>query len=233
MSDLPALIVLPGMDATGTLHTAFIDAMAARGVATSVIAYPRDVPLDYPALLPFVQAALPHDSPFVLLGESFSGPLALTVAAAAPSRLQGLILSTTFARAHWPAGRALRPLLPYVPMRGMPSPALSWWLLGRWATPALRDALRKALAQVTVPVLRARLRAVLDVDARAALPDIAVPMLCLQASHDRLLPARAEHEWARLLPQAQQHTVAGPHLLLQANPKAAADVVRQFMGGLG
>ena len=84
MSDLPVLIVLPGMDATGTLHDGFINAMAARGIAASVIAYPHDRPLDYRQLLPFVQAALPRDVPFVLLGESFSGPLALAVAARAP-----------------------------------------------------------------------------------------------------------------------------------------------------
>lgn len=233
MSDLPALIVLPGMDATGTLHTAFIDAMAARGMATSVIAYPHDLPLDYGQLLPFVRAALPRDAPFVLLGESFSGPLALAVAASAPRGLQGLILSTTFARAHWSIGRALRPLLHWLPMRGMPSPALSWWLLGRWATPGLRDALQTALAQVAAPVLRERLRAVLDVDMRASVPGVAVPVLCLQASDDRLLPARAQREWVRLLPHAQQHTLAGPHLLLQANPQAAADVVQRFVGRLG
>ncbi|MEN5264793.1 alpha/beta hydrolase [Stenotrophomonas sp. TWI587] len=233
MSDLPVLIVLPGMDATGTLHDGFIDAMAARGMATSVIAYPHDRPLDYRQLLPFVQAALPRDVPFVLLGESFSGPLALAVAARAPGGLQGLILTTTFARAHWPVGRVLRPLLRWLPMRGMPSPALSWWLLGRWATPAMRDALQKALAQVDVTVLRARLRAVLEVDMRASAPDVAVPVLCLHASDDRLLPARAQREWSALLPRAQQHTVAGPHLLLQANPQAAADVIQRFVGRLG
>jgi len=233
MSDLPVLIVLPGMDATGTLHDGFINAMAARGIAASVIAYPHDRPLDYRQLLPFVQAALPRDVPFVLLGESFSGPLALAVAARAPRGLQGLILTTTFARAHWPAGRALRPLLRWLPMRGMPSPALSWWLLGRWATPAMRDALQKALAQVDVPVLRERLRAVLEVDMRAYAPEVAVPVLCLHASDDRLLPARAQREWSALLPHAQQHSVAGPHLLLQANPQAAADLVQRFVGRLG
>ncbi len=221
------------MDATGTLHDGFIGAMRARGAATMVIAYPRDVPLDYAALLPRVLAALPRDIPFVLLGESFSGPLALAVAAAAPPGLQRLVLSTTFARAHWPGGRALNPLLRVAPMHGMPMPLLSWWLLGRWATPALRAAVSAALAGVRAPVLRERLAAVLGADARAHAVAIRVPVLCLRASNDRLLPARAQREWAALLPQAQLQTVAGPHLLLQANPEAAAAAVAAFMHGVG
>lgn len=68
---------------------------------------------------------------------------------------------------------------------------------------------------------------------RASTPDVAVPVLCLHASDDRLLPARAQREWSALLPHAQQHSVVGPHLLLQANPQAAADLVRRFAGGLG
>src|SRR5690349_15943355 len=60
--------------------------------------YPADEPLDYEQLLPQVLAALPSDRPFVLLGESFSGPLAVMAAATRPVGLLGVILCATFVR---------------------------------------------------------------------------------------------------------------------------------------
>ncbi|MGO4780317.1 alpha/beta hydrolase, partial [Lysobacter sp. 2RAB21] len=67
-------IVLPGMDGTGALLDDFIAAMAPR-FATSVIAYPRDRALGYDELVVFARSRLPLDAPYLLLGESFSGPI--------------------------------------------------------------------------------------------------------------------------------------------------------------
>jgi hypothetical protein len=50
---------------------------------TLVVAYPKDVPMNYDELETLVTAALPTDRPFVLLGESFSGPAAVAASVAA------------------------------------------------------------------------------------------------------------------------------------------------------
>ncbi|HAI46826.1 MAG TPA: hypothetical protein DCM50_09035 [Stenotrophomonas sp.] len=52
-----------------------------------------------------MRQALRTDGNSVLPGESSSGPLALTIAAAPPPRLRGLIRSTTFARSPRAPGR--------------------------------------------------------------------------------------------------------------------------------
>src|SRR6266567_2475238 len=77
---LPMLVLLPGLDGTGKLFAAFVRALGA-GVESRVIGYSPDEPLGYEELEPQVRAALPRDRPYVLLGESFSGPIAMRIAA--------------------------------------------------------------------------------------------------------------------------------------------------------
>jgi pimeloyl-ACP methyl ester carboxylesterase len=51
-----------------------------------------DQALRYDELLPLVLEHLPTDRPFVVLGESFSGPLAIRIAAVRPPCLRALVL---------------------------------------------------------------------------------------------------------------------------------------------
>jgi pimeloyl-ACP methyl ester carboxylesterase len=91
------LILLPGLGGTGELFEPFLAALGS-AVAVKVIRYPGDVALGYDALGRFVRAMLPEGEPFVLLGESFSGPIAISLAATGGTQLRGLILCCSFAR---------------------------------------------------------------------------------------------------------------------------------------
>src|SRR5438477_10571709 len=90
------LILMPGMDGTGELFAPLLRALG-DSMESSVLQYPADEPLGYAELLPRVRAEIPRRAPFVLLGESFSGPLALMLAAEAPAGLRGVILCASFA----------------------------------------------------------------------------------------------------------------------------------------
>jgi pimeloyl-ACP methyl ester carboxylesterase len=79
---LPVLVLLPGLDGTGKLFAEFVEALKSV-VECVVVAYPCDQPMGYGELEGLVVSALPKDRPFVLLGESFSGPLAIRIAARA------------------------------------------------------------------------------------------------------------------------------------------------------
>lgn len=179
-----------------------------------------------------MRQALPATQDYVLLGESFSGPLALAIAAQPAPQLRGMVLSTTFARSPWRALRAAQAALYRAPVRFLPMPVLSWWLLGRWSTPALRAALGAALAQVDADVLRTRAAAVLGVDCSVQSARIALPSLCLHARHDRLLPGYCQRHLSRLLPAQTVRWLDGPHLLLQTRPRQAAAEVAMFLQSL-
>jgi pimeloyl-ACP methyl ester carboxylesterase len=201
--------------------------------SVTIIAYPTDQALGYAALERLVRATLPPTRPFVLLGESFSGPIALAIAARPPANLIALILSTSFAR--YPA-RLVSPLAPFVrfgPVQSIPFAWLSWYLLGRWATPQIESLLKGALTTVAPTVLRSRVATALRVDVSSSLRAVSVPILYLRATHDRLLSPSAGKYILSVAPHCTIADVVGPHLLLQAAPRACAQVVGDFAARLG
>lgn len=220
------LVLLPGMDGTGTLFGPFAAELDSR-VPTITVTYPVDRALDYAQLQARVRESLPVDEPFLLLGESFSGPVAIAIAANAPSNLAGLILCCSFATNPRPALAILKPLiraLPDIRSAKMASPLL----LGTSATPALRQQLDAALARVSIEVLRTRLRAVINVDVTDTLKRVSVPILYLRATLDRLVPRSACDLIVSLAPQTRIEEVRGPHMLLQTAPAETAAIVDVF-----
>lgn len=224
-----ALVLLPGLDGTGHL---FADFAAALGSEVEVIVahYPTDKPLSYAELGPIARTFLPLDQDYFLLGESFSGPLAITIATTSPPRLRGLILCCSFARNPFPLFAGLRGLLRVLPVAVAPLPLLNYFLMGRFSSAALRTKLENALALVTANVLRQRIRTVLTVDVSDALANIKVPVLYLRATEDRIVPSSSSALVAALAPLAHIVDLIGPHFLPQVLPSATATVVANFMG---
>jgi pimeloyl-ACP methyl ester carboxylesterase len=225
------LVLLPGMDGTGLLFGPL--AAALREVCpVTIVAYSHDTASQtYAGLQTQAERALPPDGPLVLLGESFSGPIAMALAAKHPGRVVGLVLCCSFLRNPRPGLRWLRALAS-IPAPLPPGPVLSAMLLGRFATPGLRDLLNKALSGVPTAALRARLRAVLDIDVEMQARSLAMPVLYLQASRDHLVPAGAAAVVQQCCPQTVVHSLDAPHCLLQAVPETAAAALSAFIQGL-
>lgn len=221
------LVLLPGMDGSGALFAPLVAALRGR-VHTQVIAYPPDQALGYEELVAFVRPLLPT-GPYFLLGESFSGPVAIALAASAPPGLAGLILSCTFARNPSPKLKPLRFMLPLMPLSARLSVFAIPLLLGRHATRPLVDALRVALEPLQRDVLLRRLNAVLDVDYSSLVAGIDVPVLYIQARNDRVVACSFGEDLARVLPSMRRVTFTGPHLLLQVASDQVARSVLQFI----
>jgi pimeloyl-ACP methyl ester carboxylesterase len=224
----PTLVLLPGMDGTGELFRPFLDAMAQR-YPVRVVDYPTSGALGYAELEIAMRASLPREGTFVLLGESFSGPVAISIAASRPPGLKGLILSCTFARNPRPRLGALHFLIGVWPTGPLAARCASVALLGRYSTSGLRRAFLGAVGKVTSEALRARLRAVVSVDVTRELAAIDVPILYLRATNDRVVPAGAAEFITRVKPEARVVDVDAPHFLLQVAPSKAAQLVADFM----
>lgn len=222
-----ALVILPGMDGTAQPRAEFVAALGS-GIEPRVVSYPADR-TGYGELEALARAALPKDRPYVLLGESFSGPIAISIAASSPPQLTGLVLCATFACGPRPVLGALRWLLPLIPFGLAPIRPTSSLLLGRFASAPLLEAMQSTLAEVPMATLKARIGAVLAVDMRPALSKIRVPVLYLRATEDRLVPRRCANVIASAVAQAHIADVEAPHFLLQAAPAAAAAAVRAFI----
>ena len=78
-----ALVILPGLHGTDKLFRGVLNQLPPF-IRPVVLSYPPDKKLGYSDLVPVVLAAVkknsPPGQPFVLLGESFGGPLSLLVA---------------------------------------------------------------------------------------------------------------------------------------------------------
>jgi pimeloyl-ACP methyl ester carboxylesterase len=223
----PTLVLLPGMDGTGE-HFAPLLAVLTDRFPTLVVRYP-DEPLDYQHYEQIARAALPQDRPFILLGESFSGPIALSIAADPPAGLVAYVLCASFASCpHWIL-RVVRPFLEVIPTHRVPNAVAAYFLMGRFATPELRRANAAALRRVSPRTLSARLKAVAEVDVSEKLGRIRVPGLYLRGTEDRLVPAAICHALARTASNVHVVEIEGPHFLLQVSPQLAAKAIADFV----
>ena len=222
------LLLLPGMDGTGRLFEPLLPFLPPSLVA-AVVAYPTDRPCGYAELLPRVEAALPDGQEFLVLGESFSGPLALLLAARGPAGLRGIILCASFARSPLPSiARWFRGLIRPWWFRAVPRWLIRRVLLGRFSTPRLARMVEDAIALVQPAVLAARARAILEVDVGAQLQVCPVPLLYLAATEDRLVSRRSLAHIRRVQPRVEVAKLVGPHLLLQVVPEQAGRVIQAF-----
>lgn len=226
-----ALVILPGLDGTGTLLSEFAsDFEVERSVI--VIDYPTDTFMTYDELVRYVGQRLPSDD-FVLVGESFSGPLALKIAGGQPPGLKGVVLGASFARLDIPAKSLLSHVAGIVSPRMLPMFALSFLLLGRWATSQNVKALRTAIEMVRPHVLSRRAQAALAVDLVEQGVTVDCPTLFLEARYDRLIPRAAVKIVTQICSRLRVETIDGPHFLLQVSRAACASAIQNFCDELG
>jgi|SRR5262245_25175330 len=223
------LVLLPGMDGTGILFEPLLELLP-RELEAKVVTYPVNEPCGYEGLLEVVRGALPEDGPYVLVGESFSGPLAIMAAEGKPAGLQGIVLCASFVRSpvSWLA-RFARVLVTPMTLTMVPAFFKSQMLLGSRAAPRLRSLLSRAEALVWPEVMVARIKAVLRVDVTDELRRCPVPVLYLRAEQDRLVPARCSELIAECNPNSRIVNVKGPHLVLQRNPADAIAAICKFI----
>jgi pimeloyl-[acyl-carrier protein] methyl ester esterase len=217
------IIILPGMDGTGELLRALADQLALHR-PVQLLAYPRDEPLSYAQMTTYVAERAP-DRPFVVLGESFSGPIAIEIAATDP-RAVGLVLASSFARPPLPAQFAA--LARFFDLRWLPKRIIATALMGSTATPELTARLHQVLAALPHEILQFRAREVLRVDKRNRLREITCPVLCLHGRFDYLVNRRQVDEIATAQPRCQKHWLDSSHMLLATHPEAAVKAINQF-----
>jgi pimeloyl-ACP methyl ester carboxylesterase len=218
------------MDGTGELFAPLRKALPP-SLQVEVIRYPGHEALGYEELQKIVESRIASE-PFVLLGESFSGPLAISLAATQPAGLRGLILACTFARNPRPALSFLSPLTDNWVSRNISPHALtrvvSPFLLGGFAPSSSRAMLEQALRQLSPQAMSKRMQEILKVDVSDKLKLLRVPVMYLQAKQDHVVPGTAAQLLKQNLPSLETARIDGPHCLLQASPVPAALAIEGF-----
>jgi len=195
------------------------------------MSYPQMGAQDYGTLGEVVVAQLPKSRPYVLVAESFAGPLALQISTCAGANLNALVLSTTFVQNPRPHLSRLAPLLLRDSLLSLHPPdwLLRWLLTGFDADSDLLGMLRTVLGEVAPGVLRQRLQSVMAVDVAAQLQACTTPILHLYARQDHLIPASASRLVRRVRPDLTSIGIDGPHFLLQTRPQECLRHIRRFL----
>ncbi len=222
------LVLLPGMDGTDVLLGPLLDALPSR-LAPDVLTYPERGPNTYEDLLPRVVEHVRSGPAAVVLGWSFSGPLALRAAQECPDHVRAVVLVATFVRP------PLR-FLPYVRQLVRTPLVATLRTLRRlpiWLCRAPDDPLRRAKAEIwrRVPpsTLATRSRAILAVDARAALQNCRAPLLYIGSSADNVVPQRCADLVRELRPDVETAMIPGGHFALYEEAQAGADAIADFV----
>lgn len=171
---------------------------------------PVDRTLSYDELAELLLADFPPP-PFVVLGESFSGPLALRLAAR--THPKAVVLCASFIRSAGHHRLAARPLS-FCLRASPPTAAVRLLLAGGDAM--LASDLVLAIRTVEPKVLASRVRMVLEADTTSDLGAFHGPVLYLRAMQDRIVSSRQAKLFGELRPDGEIAEIEGPHLLLQA-----------------
>ncbi|WP_298256907.1 alpha/beta hydrolase [uncultured Litoreibacter sp.] len=218
------IVILPGLDGTGALVSQLQDLLAVEHSVTAVH-YPAELSR-YDDIKSWLQSALPQTD-YILVAESFSGPLAVMIGASCPRQLKGIVFVASFARSPRRLPAISASLLRFLPVKsrvftGLAQPVL----MGKWSSAAFTRSFTKSLRIVPLATLSARLREVLRVDVTDKIAQIKAPYTYLQATHDRLVPAKISNDFNT--GAGKVTLVAGPHFLLQANPEDTAKHILAF-----
>ncbi|MFT5173468.1 MAG: pimeloyl-[acyl-carrier protein] methyl ester esterase [Gammaproteobacteria bacterium] len=222
------IVLLPGLDGTGLLFEPLCRAFSS-SVQATVFDYPCERETSCDELAAQLRAKLPTTEPFILLGESYGGPLSLKLAAERPRGLCGLILSASFITCpHSYVPRWSSRLI--VPAMFYPAPLLSKLkaLVGRDSTPEVHALVNKALARVAPAVMAARVKEVATIDVTNELLACPVPILYIQATQDYVVPSNNLEKIQRVRADVKAVRIEAPHMVLQARAAAAAEDIERF-----
>ena len=230
-AELTTLVMLPGLDGTGLVFEPLKNLLPEQ-IIPQVVHYPTDRLMSFQEHVDFARQQLPADRPFVLLAESFSGPVGLQLLAEPPKNLLGVILVATFARYPSPflidaACHMPQALL----LKLFANPLFSRCLCLGGASAAAITLFRRALLSVRQKVLSRRLQILSELPPPPE-TTFSGPVIYLQASRDRLVPPRAAEALTRHLPQLQVEKISGPHIILLAEPESGASLISSFISRL-
>lgn len=222
-------VLLPGMDGVG-LFQPLMEVLGPQQDCL-VLSYPADLPLGYEQLTVRVRELLRVETDYILVAESFSGPIAIALAAENPPGLRALVLAASFCRApvHGLKARLLKKFGGALFRIRPPLWAVKHFLLGDAASQQMIDDLYAAISRVSAETLNYRLREILNVNVCNHCAEILVPVLYLQAIGDRLVGQQEAEIIQHSCQQFELHQIDASHMVLQRQPALSCSAIKDFL----
>ena len=208
------------MDGTGELFKRFVSQLPLDFDA-KVVSYPQETYQTYEQTAQNVRNIIPLSAPYVIIAESYSGPVASLVAENSIGNIRAVVLVSSFVSLPWGrAGTWISKILPTFMFRLRPPDRLLRWLLMESTSSAeLISEAQEAISRVPAKVLAKRTREALNADFSQPLRNSNVRVICLQPNSDRLLNAQSYRRLTETRTNIETIKIDGPHFLLQCAPE--------------
>ena len=226
-------ILLPGLDGTGRLFEQLLDVIP-RTVQVMPISFPTDQVLGYRELHDYVRQKLPDANPYILIAESFSGPLAVQLASTGLYNLKALVLCATYlCRPITQIKSAMaRVANRFVFEFQPPEWPIKHYLLGPDAPKELVQQFNSVISLVKPKVLSERVRIALEVNVREEFSRVSIPVLWISATLDNLIDWRRSERQVADKSNVCVKRVASPHLVLQRRSAEVVQCMNEFIKNL-
>lgn len=225
------LILLPGMDGTGHLFSPLLRYLS--HLDCDVITLPTTGDQGYLRLSDYVQERLPKED-FILLAESFSGPIAEKLSRRRIEHLKGIIFVATFLSAPNKLLLSFAQRLPLnlVPLKILASMPLASYIMRRFflgenASNELLGSFQEVISDIPAMLIRDRLKALHGLTYSPE--KIILPVAYIQAKYDKLVPAVKLKEFEDNFKTLTINRLDGPHFILQAKPKEGASLISDLV----
>ncbi len=219
------LILLPGLDGTGNLFSPILGELSA--FDCTVIPLPETGDQDYRALTAWVRKRLPEQD-FILIAESFSGPIAATLAVAGIKNLKGIIFVATFLSV---PNKPLIKMARLFPIQFLSSLPLATFFhrvlfLGRGADKELMRLFQLTVRALPSALIKARLTSILSLPLK--LEECDLPVVSIRATEDKLVSATKADEFSQFFNYITFRLIDGPHFILQAKPVECSAIISEL-----
>ncbi|MDO8345804.1 MAG: alpha/beta hydrolase [Cellvibrio sp.] len=213
------IVLLPGLNGTAGLFDPLL-VVATNEYELKIISYRTHQVKSYEELAGHVLEEIGSiKGRFVVVGESFSGPIAILLSAKNIDGLIGIILVATFASAPYFT------FVKYLPWSLIFKLAkFVYWVRIKFSDTKNWSILKAAsieLQKVSPMVLAARTRAALTVDVSRELQKSRVPVVYFSAKYDVVVPKWNLKKIIEIKPDIKVETFNTNHFLLQSVPQQA------------
>lgn len=218
-------VFLPGLDGTGDLFSEYLREKI--GEEGCFFPLPLSGSQSYDDIASIIIEKLPQGD-LVLIGESFSGPLASTILRRIESRIKGIVFVASFLST--PSPWLIR-LAKYLPLKFFLNMSLVQFvaeraLFDRNANPVLFATFLSAVEKVPEAIIKKRLNTIQSFEMGEVSYNI--PVLYLQAKRDDLVAAEKADEFSRFFKQLEIEEIDSTHFLIQTRTDEFLEALSRF-----
>ncbi len=207
------VVLLPGLHGSCALFSSFI-ALAPAWASCLPLALPTVGGQSFDEIADAIFPELKPLDGIVLLGESFSGPVAARLSARLGQRVALLVLCNPVVEMSVRVPQRL--LAPIVSSAWMPTWCASMALSG--GDPSIARAALDEIRALPEGILARRLSAAFSATEKALAPHLSPPLLTILGTSDNLVSLARSRALFSRIPESTVAEIEGPHLIVQTRP---------------